>query len=93
MCIRDSGKIVENGVSKSDTLSSSDNENIRGVEVSSDGVLVSVIELKREYEESFSGYQGQRVNFSHVGEVKASRVFLGGRGCLQSVFGTQKVYK
>ena len=69
--------VVENGVSKSDTVNnSSDEENIMGVE-GSEGVIISVNELEREWKESLSGCWGQRANFPCVVcEEKASQVFL-----------------
>ena len=69
--------IGENGVSKNDTLSNSSNdENIVGVEVSSDEGVVSVNEPARGYGESCSGYRGQRANFPRFEcGVKAPHVF------------------
>ena len=59
-----------------DTVSNSgDNESMMRVEVR--GVLVSFIELEREYEESFNVEWEQRANLSRdVGEVETSQVFL-----------------
>ena len=57
-------EVVENGVSKNDTLSNSSNdENTMGVEVSSDGVVISIDELEEGYEESFSRYGGVEGKF------------------------------
>ena len=72
MCIRDRvsnnvnyddvNKVVVNEVSKYDTVSNSgDNESMMRVEVR--GVLVSFIELEREYEESFNVEWEHRANF------------------------------
>ena len=82
-------EIFENGVSKSDTISNSRNdESIKSVEVRN-GVVMSIDELERGYEESLRGYEGQRANFpcgicegeaSQMLEDKgSSRVFVGGK--------------
>ena len=58
----DVNKVVENEVSKYDTVrNSGDNESMMRVEVR--GVLVTFIELEREYEESFNVEWEQRANF------------------------------
>ena len=80
-----SGKIVEKGVSKGDTMEiNSDDENTEIVGHServvgvggSEGVEISVYKLEREYE-SLSRNMGQRVNFPRVyGKTSFSQVFL-----------------
>ena len=67
--------VFEKGVSKSDTVGNSgDDESVNLVEFI-EGVVVSVNELEREWRESLGEYCGWRANFSRVGEVKASHVF------------------
>ena len=83
-----SGKIVENGVSKGDTVKiNSDDENTEIVKESDrvmgvggcEGVEISVCKLEREYEENLSRNMGQRVNFPRVYcETRCSQVFLKG---------------
>ena len=71
------GNKLENGVSKSDTVdNSSDNESRMRVEVDQ-GLLVSVYDLEREYRDSLNVDYEQRANFScGIGEGKASQVLL-----------------
>ena len=91
MLNKNNGYIVENGVSKNDTVSdSSDNESLKSVEVN-DGVLVSIDELERGYEESLMGYGGQRVNFPcGICEVKASQVLYEDKGSLLVYLGDKR---
>ena len=87
-----SGKIIENEVSKSDTVKiNSDDENIEIVRESErvmgvggcEGVEISVDELEREYEESYFVDIGQRVNFPCVYcEPRGLRVLLKGESPL-----------
>ena len=61
-----SGKIIENGVFKGDTIKiNSDDENIEIVS-ESERVEISVYKLERECEESYFVDMGQRVNFPQV---------------------------
>ena len=60
------GDIIENGVSEIDTFNkSSDDVSIKLVEISN-GVVMSVGELEREWEESLNEFGVQRANFSGV---------------------------
>ena len=84
--------IVENGVSKNDMVSNSRyDENIMGVEVS-EGVVVSVDDLEREWRESLSEHWWRRAIFPcDVGEVKASRMYLGDKWSTNSPLGCYNV--
>ena len=72
--------VVGNGVSESDTLNnSSDDESLKELEVSEEVLVVN--EIERVCKESLSEYSRQRANFPYgVSEVKTSQVFYEDEG-------------
>ena len=73
----DVNQVVEEAVSENEMVNRGDNENRMRVEVNH-GLLVSVYELEREYEDSLNVECEHRENFSRDVECEAetSRMFL-----------------
>ena len=85
------GDVIENGVSKSDTVDNSSNIERRKLVDVSKKVVISIDELEKEWRDSLNAEYKKRANFScSIYEVNASQVLYEDKGSLLVYLGDKR---